>query len=247
MNDLHEYVVKMSQLDGGYATCFSFADEDNIAMWAMYGMPWEDGVRIRISSSDLKKWVDSIRDNMAGELSDVSMHDICYYRGYMGSRRVLTDCPRFVEQNDVMCDPKCEYCPPKALLWNECENNDTSFVDNNNQYLNEKLIGYVKNSAWAQECETRLTFKKSGNMNQYVDITVPDYILDNMHISIGPRSTLDADGLRDRIAEIYGGNGYHRGNISYSYFHESKFLKQLRRHSDIHTDCFTAFKNSLDA
>ena len=260
MNDLHEYKVKISSSNSDvykkiYSTCFSFGDEDNIAMWAMYGIPWEDGIRIRIPSSDLVRWRDEIYSMIPhGKLTDakydndeiihdVSLHDICYYRGYMGSRKVLTDCPK---KQKCVCNDKCNGCPPKALLWGDNSNSNTSIVDSS--YFEGQLIGYVKNSAWSYENETRLMFTKDGRSRDYVDLPVPCYILKNMQVSIGPRSTLTIEQVKDMIVKCQQSstNCVSVSDISDSYYKCCGFLKQLRRHCDKCGQHHVVFNNTIE-
>lgn len=250
MNDLQEYKVKGNFFlwEKLYSTCFSFGDEDNIAMWSMYGIPWEDAVRIRLSTDVIKKWMQRF-DRRLYEISDsqdsVVLHDICYYQGYFGGRQVYSDCPL----NKPACQPtgqKC-LCPKKELHWWNQSNRQTEIVENenNNCYLKEELTGYVKNSAWEHERETRLSITLSQNVGKYIDISLSEDMLQEMQIAIGPRSTLKINSLKQTLSNL-SEIPTSKIRVSNSYYKEKELLFQLRRHCDTQTTCPPVFKNTLE-
>ena len=248
MNDLQEYKEKgnSSLWEKLYSTCFSFGDEDNIAMWSMYGIPWEDAVRIRLSTDVIKKWMQRF-DRRLYEISDsqdsVVLHDICYSPGYFGGRQGYSDCPL----NKPACLPtgqKC-LCPQKELHWWNQSNRQTKIVENDNCYLKEELTGYVKNSAWEHERETRLSITLSRNVGEYIDIPLNKEMLENMQIAIGPRSTLKINSLKQTLSNL-SEIPTSKIRVSNSYYKDKNLLPKLRRHCDTQTTCPPVFKNSLE-
>ena len=259
MNDLQEYKEKgnSSLWEKLYSTCFSFGDEDNIAMWSMYGIPWEDAVRIRLSTDAIKKWMNTFDGkpyktsdsssnytlNISDSQDSVVLHDICYYQGYFGGRQVYSDCPL----NKPACLPtgqKC-LCPQKELHWWNQSNRQTKIVENDNCYLKEELTGYVKNSAWEHERETRLSITLSRNVGEYIDIPLNKEMLENMQIAIGPRSTLKINSLKQTLSNL-SEIPTSKIRVSNSYYKEKNLLPELRRHCNINTICPPVFKNSLE-
>ena len=241
MNDLHEFNKKTSFItlwNTIYSTCFSFGDEDNVAMWAMYGIPWEDAVRIRISKEDMQQWQQDIekkkfdtpeyvlthdKEILLNKIKEikVSFHDICYYQGYIDSRQVLTDCP-YPERWEHQCTEQCNGCPPKVLRW----------WDRKSHYTKEcidvrtdgSLVGFVKNSAWAYENETRLMLKIEDLSGlEYIDLPVPISLLKNMQVSIGPRSTLTIEQVKEMLKQKLPISEMENWTpkVSESYFHQS--------------------------
>lgn len=239
MNDLHEYLVKgrgAEALDNIYTTCFSFGDEDNIAMWSLYGKPRENAVRLRLPYEAIRDWLkDLTSSNISNNLSQeiiqsmkISFHDICYYLGYMGERKVLSDCPL---QQDI-CDSRCKVCPEKALLWWSQRNLHPEIVENEIHGLKPELIGYVKNSAWAYENETRLSIFIPDipiSPNNHIDIPVSGELLENMQVSLGPRNTLPLEEVQKLVADyLYNGdiNCVKRlGQVTESYYRKNNLLQ----------------------
>ena len=269
MNDLHECTLKtnFSPLwDIIYSTCFSFGDPDNIAMWAMYGIPWEDAIRIRFSIEDMREWIAFLSDThepiqcklpsgdqvILNDDDTIMLHDICYAQGFFGSQRVLTDCPRHLSG----CPEECDECPVKNLLWWDQKNKKTKLIENDNNppTLKDELVGFVKNSAWAHEHETRLTLKKSDTPVDFVDVPISKDILLKIQISIGPKSTLKVEDVKRMMAKYLLSSEDKHGNIknvSYSYYNENysgrrRPLLQIRRHCDKHLKIPGCFKNSLE-
>lgn len=251
MNDLHEFFEKISPanlMDNLYSTCFSFGDEDNIAMWAMYGIPWEEAIRLRLKTSDILKWKKNIESTSFSadkyhnpslqehfSISKISFHDICYYQGYMRSRQVLSDCPYPDRKHLQECPENCSGCPPKCLRWWNQKNLKTSIVNSKSScIIDEKLVGFIKNSAWAHENETRLmlTIKNISQQDDCLDLPVPEDLLKNMQISIGPKSILNVQKIQKMTAKYLLGDetAYDKiQNVSLSYYNQKKYLN-IKRH-----------------
>lgn len=259
MNDLQEYKEKgnASAVCGRiYSTCFSFGDEDNIAMWSMYGVSWEDAVRIRISTDAIKKWIDTFNNKLcktsgAEHYLDISnsqdsvvLHDICYYQGYSREKQVFSACPLGKESCYPSDDKKC-LCPPKELhRWNQI-NDKTHIPENKYRKLQKKLIGYVKNSTWEYERETRLSITLSENKGEYIDVPVTDDFLKSMQISIGPQSTLTVERLREILSVASKTLSEIEIHVSESYYKRNELLSLFRRHCNLYAVHSNIFKNTV--
>ena len=105
-----------------YIGSFSFGDAENMAMWGLYGLPWEDAVRIAIPKREMLKWIENIRDVYLWEngtrrecVSDfkISLTDIVYVNGHKNDmdlrlthadkNTTIAKPPRFVLTNAPDC------------------------------------------------------------------------------------------------------------------------------------------------
>lgn len=168
MNDLHEYSEKGSPNLWGkiVSTCFSHGDEDNMSMWAMYCIPWENAVRITIPGIFVKRWYLELSSNTAWKavngIDTISLHDIAYYDGVVNSSK-------------------------SRLLWARGACKVTKDGTGNDVAKMECFTGYIKNSAWRQEMESRMSLTFHDSLSEkYFDIPVPDYIFENMELTFGP-------------------------------------------------------------
>lgn len=167
MNDLHEYNEKGMLVEWKkiVSACFSHGDEDNIAMWALYGIPWQKGIRITLPGASMQSWFHNLRQNKKwldeNQISSLSLHDIAYYDGYVDSGEA-------------------------SLLWGrgKCKAMQDKNVDIAKA---ERFTGYIKNSAWRQEFETRLVINFTNDFfDKSFDIPVPEYVFENLEITFGP-------------------------------------------------------------
>lgn len=160
MNDKSEPEKETGDWENRISVSFSHGDEDNIGMWKMYGEnnvedPFNPSICISLPKSFLVQWTNTINESEQiqnllrsffvyecnGEPiinSDkikiiASLHDIVYYYGYNGDLK-------------------------SQLIW---ENNYKGIAKEN---LNKivygnapELIGYIKNSAWEYERESRIS------------------------------------------------------------------------------------------
>jgi len=165
MNDLHEYSEKgsLQKWKRIVSTCFSFGDEDNMAMWAMYGLPRDQGVKITIPGKTLREWFSTLQDpnwQCEKNVECVSLHDIVYYDGYVGRN----------DSHLLWARGKC-----KAM-----KDGDTDVAKA------ERFTGYVKNSAWKFESETRLMIVLKEDYCKSFFIPIPESVLTSFKICLGP-------------------------------------------------------------
>ncbi len=59
MNDQQECMAKgsLDVWDRTYIGCFSYGESENMAMWGLYSIPWEDAVRISIPQKEMREWI----------------------------------------------------------------------------------------------------------------------------------------------------------------------------------------------
>lgn len=60
MNDKQELTKGDEQTwEKVYLASFNYGDEENMAMWGLYGVPHEDAIRITIPGTKIKEWISS--------------------------------------------------------------------------------------------------------------------------------------------------------------------------------------------
>lgn len=199
-NDYHEYDSKSDRTirDNILSTSFSWGDEDNMAMWSMYCVPREDAVRITFNEQAMERWLQVLQQKMAKPCNDVIqwsqnrdaqtkkqmiphselenkieaifLHDIVYFLGYQNR------------------------CPGNKLCWGGIEQ-----PAQENLYVNDVLsfpetTGFVKNSAWNYEQESRLSIYFNGIPEAPYLLEFSDadwnFILRNSEIAFGPWTPL---------------------------------------------------------
>ena len=217
MNDLHE-LIKNFCLDSKtneaiqrkrerlYYSCFSFGDEDNVAMWSLYGIPWEDAVCITLKKDSITSLLNSMDKYSNDNNAETFFHDMCYIEGKMGADDQL-------------------------LHWYDCRNrnlakNDRLFAQN------IELVGYLKNSCWRYENESRFGFVlNQPNEQGYVKIPLEKDFWKNITITLGPKNIHSIEEIRLMLnqasSEITSDI-----DIRESYFLKYDFFRNLKRHCD---------------
>ena len=170
-NDLHEYNVKESfeKRNKILSVSLSRCDEDNMAMWAMYSIPWEDAVRITLTKEAVLKWRKIVMNyaKKNDKVDYVKLHDIIYYQGFTDDGDN--------NNNSLIIDGQTKE-GIKEELFSEIQHPD-------------RLSSYIKNSAWKQEQESRLSIFFKEDCKKTVDIPFGKafpFILNNMIITFGP-------------------------------------------------------------
>ena len=192
-------------------------------MWAMYCIPWKQAVRITIDQKTMSLWLASLRlerelfmtngcllMNLAGVFD---FYDIVYYYGYVNSSK-------------------------SKLLWNRSQAPVFKTPEGIDISTSAEITGFIKNSAWFQEQESRLVFRTEANIGQeQIDVAVPDDVFENMQITFGPwfsgdkiatiTHVLDSTGISSSLRE----NIINNTNVS-----DFKGKIKLRRHCN-HCKC----------
>jgi hypothetical protein len=181
MNDGLEIQQGLDTRDNIFFSSFMIEKSESVAMWSMYAQPWEDGVMISIPKAQFKKWKKDIRkiysadpqskkvdENMYVELdkAEVSVTRVAYIKQDINGKIEKISCGG--AKNDLL---KSINAP--------------------------SLIGYIKDDAWSYEKEIRLRVDLDQDIHyEGIAVDVPDYIIDSMVITKGPRFNGD---LMERI------------------------------------------------
>ena len=130
-----------------YMLCFNYEKEENIALWALYGVPRNDSIRLTFLHSDIMAWLDSVKN---GELEfygvedarrsvllkdacpKVSVCDVAYYGGTGGN--IFTHKGKTFR---VVCEGQRDRKP----------------------YQDSRLKPYAKKWAWSYEQEVRIVLE----------------------------------------------------------------------------------------
>lgn len=155
-----------------FYTCFMTEQAESIAMWSMYAQPWEDGLQLSISSNELRQWVSDIKvvfeidpntKQLTGRSTDkawIRMTKVAYTN---------YDSGRTYEPVSITCGTVT----------------NTRF---SRPYSYEEFLGYIKDDAWKNEQEIRLRVDLPPDLDyKLVGVQIPDYILENMTITKGPK------------------------------------------------------------
>ena len=187
-NDLHEVDQKWSrELWNKLFSCsLSHGDEDNVGMWKMYTKGDEEQtICLRFGISFLKKWVDMMQEEKKYYLSSdapatsfinfnsFSFHDITYFHGYKNklSSRICW--------GNIIVNP------------HRFKDNNPSLVPASSVETSPFLTGYVKNSAWEYEKESRIMIKIDQPNDEivkkgiYIDFSKKDF-LNSVSIRFSP-------------------------------------------------------------
>ena len=78
INDQHESKMKGSwnEWNKTYIGSFSFGDSENMAMWGLYGTPWENAVRIALPQKAMLNWVNQADSAYIWENRKISINII---------------------------------------------------------------------------------------------------------------------------------------------------------------------------
>lgn len=160
MNDRYEYDKFDGYWHGRYFSCFMDTKNESVAMWTMYGQPWEDGIRIGIPRRKFKEWIreaNNIEDDTHAQLTNAKIH--------FASVLYVTENPS-----------------EGIILGNNTKN--TSFIPYDNK---DKMAGYVKDKAWDYEKEVRVHVTASDYYGDSVYVPIPESLINSIVITTGPR------------------------------------------------------------
>jgi len=186
INDQHEALMKGSWEEWNriYIGSFAFGSSEIMAMWGLYGLPWQDAVRLCIPKEKMKEWINGIRDiklfengqaiNYQGDF-DASLNDIVYVTGKKGTNNLrLTHSTRSITVSNTY--------PLYGI--------DTS----------EKMTGFIKNYAWQYENEVRLRIRLAHDTGyEKISIDIPNKVIDSITVTTGPSFKWKNDELYHRL------------------------------------------------
>ena len=185
MNDGLELQQGLEGRDDIFFSSFMAEQRESIAMWSMYAQPWEDGIMISIPVKTFKQWMKEIKKVYRADLrtKKADREDFVY----LNKARVTAARVAYISQNrsgeiqSLTC----------GGAKNECLKPDPK--------MDPSLVGYIKDEAWSYEKEVRLRVDLgAGIAYKGVAVDVPDYVVDAMVITKGPRFEGE---LLDRMRE----------------------------------------------
>lgn len=147
-------------------------DKESIAMWGMYGQPWEKGVKISIPTKEVYKWLSN-----ATTLNEISLedyqptgHSIEIEKGSLKAIAVA-----YSNFHDTMDDGE------QVLRWSNQFNKKYNISASS---LGE-LTGYIKNKAWAYEKEHRIMLDQESTFKRG-SINVPEDVINSIILTPSP-------------------------------------------------------------
>jgi hypothetical protein len=145
--------------------CFNYGQE-NMAMWGLYGIPWDEAIRIYIPNGVMHKWIGhinaQIKDGANVELQEIYLSDIAYISG--------------------------KWMATENKFYHGTSGSITLYAENDIPLSSFKsFTGIIKNKAWAYENEVRIIgISKGKTLQNSIDIEMPDFVLSKMKITLGP-------------------------------------------------------------
>lgn len=181
MNDLQEVKQKgeKEKMRRLYAVSFSHGDYNNIGMWKMYGGSYpRESICLEFPSTIINRWKDEINLRRSFGIKkeytdtldiDVSLHDIAYIHGWQrrnGERVCWGNVVNYRMTKDTIVSKE------------------------------SVLTGFVKNSAWEQEKESRITIELPlTRRRKYISVPIPSYLLDCCVVHFSPFANARKDVL----------------------------------------------------
>jgi len=206
-----------------FMASFVYGEDENMAMWGLYSLPWTSAVRIMISKEAMKKWISetskiygvkNINDNIQyTEIVDshfeIELTDVAYIGG-----------KRLDANNRIQWNSDFFYTGAKPLMKNVSKNTE--------------ITGCLKNQAWQYENETRIRIETQKHIDEsQIAIKVPAYVINDIKIMKGPwfdcnmENTLMNTGINNRDFE----NSSFTGLVSYRKncdFCDHCFVKKIK-------------------
>lgn len=178
MNDQQECMAKgsLDVWDRTYIGCFSYGESENMAMWGLYSIPWEDAVRISIPQKEMREWICNRRTCVYAVTDDGAIVD-----SNIGNKH-----PK-IELTDIVYIGRTESGNSLKLNWKD----STLFIEKTPSLqgidTRPEMTGYIKNAAWRYENEVRIhaQFSEPIGYNK-IAIKLPDEVINSMAIMTGP-------------------------------------------------------------
>jgi hypothetical protein len=156
MNDLLEFEQARSNNKNYYVGSFSREKNEVIAMWGMYGIPWEMGVRLAIPTKQFRKWISKL-----SHVFEVSKEfKVLNTPIQVNSHQKRICCVSYINDSSTRLD----WSNQQLYLKNKPELS--------NWKNNGEVSGYIKEIAWKYESEVR-TIISIENSDQIGSIALP--------------------------------------------------------------------------
>lgn len=176
-NDQHEYRAKGSAelWNKTYLGSFAYGESENMAMWGLYGLPWEEAIRISIPQKAMKNWISGISDIFSAEIVDGNLQ--------VNQLRI----PFRTKLSDIVYIDGKQNSESSKLYWN---GNSVSLKDKpllKGIDLEPDMTGFIKNDAWKYENEVRVHIQLQRKTNEErIAIKLTDEVISSMIITAGP-------------------------------------------------------------
>ena len=186
MNDGVELKNGLNRKHNVFFSSFMADDQESIAMWGLYAQPWKDGVRISIPKKYFTRWINDIEEIYIADPKSKQRYSdrkpITRMKADIYGMRVA-----YVNQD----------INKKSIHTITCGGAENTIMKD---ISDSNLIGFIKDSAWSYEKEIRMRVDISEKiMAEGISIDIPDYIIHNMSITLGPRFEGD---FQDRIKNL---------------------------------------------
>lgn len=180
INDQHEAQMKGSWAEWNktYIGSFAYGTAENMAMWGLYGLPWEDAIRICIPQRAMTKWMLETKEVYLWEghpiesfSAEVCLADIVYVNGEKGEQKL-------------------------QLTHRDSNVSTMNKVGLHGVDTDPRMTGYIKNFAWRYENEVRLHARLPYSTGvEKIMIKIPEDVLNEMTITTGPSFRYKSDDL----------------------------------------------------
>lgn len=189
INDQHEYRAKGSAelWNKTYLASFAYGDSENMAMWGLYGLPWEEAIRISIPQKAMKKWIAGISDVFSAR----------FINGNLQTEQLRV--PFRARLSDIVYIDGKQDSESSKLYWN---GESVSLKDRpllKGIDLEPQMTGFIKNDAWKYENEVRVHIQLQKETDEErIAIKLTDEVVSSMIITAGPYFK---GNLEEKIAE----------------------------------------------
>jgi hypothetical protein len=180
MNDQQEIQVgPAKEWDKTFIGSFSWALGENMAMWALYGIPWHEAVRITIPRNAMTEWMEGLKDGT---------YQICpVIDNHVVESRIT---PFDIAINDVAYILSNQRESTSNILY--LDKTPFPLFDNNRNLWNIResmeAVGYIKSKAWEYEQEVRIRLRTSSSTPKYekIALELPDSVVASITLTTGP-------------------------------------------------------------
>lgn len=203
-----------------YISSFNFGTNENMGLWGLYSIPWQDGVRIEIPRKAMLKWLNLLRSG------EGSIYSVKWLDG-IGYDYERFDAEYSIDLADVVYIENDESDPRKYQLKYDRDSISIDYrIDRERQ-----ITGYIKNSVWKYENEVRIRLRlneESYHVPKQIAIDFPDEVIESCTIRACPWFEGD---IQQRIEEVIGEFCFKgQGNSRFSRLVEMKTACSKCRH-----------------
>lgn len=174
MNDQQELRKGNAQYwDRTYLSCFCYGDSESVAMWTMYSIPWQQGVRI---SFPRNKFINYLK-----KIEKIKLINSSKYLHRDEFEVVLTD---------VIYTEYSERHKSEIIKIDEFPNINSSIVfGDDNISRQSQITGFIKNKAWEYENETRIKIQTNKEYtDKTIEVELDEDLLSSMKVTFSPWS-----------------------------------------------------------